>query len=932
MLRLLRIIMLSLPLLAAGAAVAGPAPTPEETVSATTFVVRGRGWGHGVGMGQWGAFGQAKRGIPYTSILAHYYPGTELTKVKSGRIRVLLLEGAGPYSLSSDVPLRVEDGGGATYDVDPGTYRIGKGLSLPIDGTRTRLEGPLTFRPGSEPLAVGGRSYRGAVVFQRVGKRLQVVNLVGLDAYTRGVVTEEVPDDWPLEAIKAQAVAARSYGLAAQRSGSIIYADTRSQVYNGIGGESTAGDRAVAATAGQILTFGGKVATTFYYSSSGGRTANVKDAFAGAQATPYLVSVPDPDDTLSPYHRWGPITFPATRVSKRLGVAGTSDMRTVPATGRAREVIVTGRAGDERIPASTVRFALELRSTWITIGALTLSRPKQPLAAGGTEALTGTIRGVKGPIQLQQRTGGSWETVGDVKPAADGSFSVEIGPTTTTPYRLTAADGVIGPALRVPVSPARRLAGRASLSSAVERSSAAFAVNDPLAASQWHLARIRAFDYWPVLPALAPVPVAVIDTGVDLGHPDLAGRVIASRSFVGGSVDDTLGHGTFVAGLIAATVNNAEGIAGIAFPAQLIVAKVADPDGDIDAGSEAQAIRWAVSRGARVINLSLGGLRDPVNRSRDTFSQAEADAIAYARSKGVVVVAAVGNGDSTPRTPWRYADYPAALPHVIGVSAIGQSGSVPRFSNRDAVFNDLAAPGQSLVSTLPRKLTAPQAQCVPQGYSPCGPADYRDGSGTSFAAAQVSAAAALLLAARPDLAPDQVATVIERAASDANSSTGCPGCPLGRDALSGWGTLDVTAALQALALPLPTADRHEPNDDAGSRAATLYGTDVTAQATLDFWDDQTDVYRVKLRAGDRLKAVLRGPQRSETRLALWRPGTEHVEGLSPSIHRRRVAQSSQTGPNQVLSHWIDRSGWYFLQAKMTKPGSGAYTLRIEKAR
>lgn len=478
----------------------------------------------------------------------------------------------------------------------------------------------------------------------------------------------------------------------------------------------------------------------------------------------------------------------------------------------------------------------------------------------------------------------------------------------------------------------RRPAVLAAAPSTAQRPAATtFSTNDPLAAAQWHLARIRAFDFWPVLPSLSPVPVAVIDTGIDLGHPDLAGKVIASRSFVGGTVDDTVGHGTFVAGLIAAAVDNAEGIAGVAFPAQLIVAKVAGPEGDIDTGDEAKAIRWAVNRGARVVNLSLGGLRDPVKASRDTFSQAEADAIAYARSKGAVVVAAVGNGDDTPRTPWPYADYPAALPHVIGVSAVTESGSVPRFSNRDAVYNDIAAPGQSVVSTLPRKVTASQAQCVEQGYSMCGPADFRDGAGTSFAAAQVSAAAAVLFATRPDLTPDQVSALIERTSVDATAATGCAGCLAGRDAYSGWGTLDVTAALEALALPLPPADRYESNDDAGTRAATLYGATISAQATLDFWDDQTDVYRVRLRAGERVRAVLRGPQRTETRLALWRPGTERVEGLSPDIQRRRLAQSKRVGSNQAMSQQVEESGWYFVQVKITRPGAGAYTLRIEKS-
>ena len=103
-----------------------------------------------------------------------------------------------------------------------------------------------------------------------------------------------------------------------------------------------------------------------------------------------------------------------------------------------------------------------------------------------------------------------------------------------------------------------------------------------------------------------------------------------------------------------------------------------------------------------MINLSLGGLRDPLDRKQDTYSQLEQDAIAYAYANGAVVVAAVGNGDQAPKSPWPYASYPAALPHVLGVSALAPDGSVPAFSNRDAVYNDIAAPGVGIVSTLPR--------------------------------------------------------------------------------------------------------------------------------------------------------------------------------------------------------------------------------------
>ena len=147
-------------------------------------------------------------------------------------------------------------------------------------------------------------------------------------------------------------------------------------------------------------------------------------------------------------------------------------------------------------------------------------------------------------------------------------------------------------------------------------------------------------------------------------------------------------------------------------------------DGTISLDAESAAIHWAVDHGARVINLSLGGLRDPGEPSDDTYSALEAAAVAYAVSKGVVVVAAVGNSDQAPTTPWNYASYPAALPHVIGVGALAQDGSVPLFSDRDPVFVDLAAPGQGVLSTFPRALTAARPACVDQGYSDCAGDEY----------------------------------------------------------------------------------------------------------------------------------------------------------------------------------------------------------------
>jgi Subtilase family len=453
--------------------------------------------------------------------------------------------------------------------------------------------------------------------------------------------------------------------------------------------------------------------------------------------------------------------------------------------------------------------------------------------------------------------------------------------------------------------------------------------NDPLFARQWYVTQDHAFDAWPTqLPNLAPVEVAVIDSGIDLGHPEFEGRIGAEKSFVGGNVTDHQGHGTFVAGEIAAALDNGQGIAGIAFPAELIIAKVVGPDGTIDPQTEAKAIRWAVNQGARVVNLSIGGLRDPLHPARDTFSVDEERAVEYARSQGAVVVAAVGNGDEAPTSPWPYASYPAALPHVIGVSSLAEDGNVSSFSNRDPIYNDISAPGEDILSTFPRFLTAQRPSCVDQGYSDCGTLEYVHARGTSFAAPQVSAAAALLLAAHPELTADQVVWLLERSADDVNASTGCRHCPPLRDALSGWGRLDIAATLQAANGPLPSPDHYEANDDAGSDARTIYGRNLDLKATIDFWDDQTDVYRVKVRKRQKITAALDGPSGTHLGLILWKPGTQHVEGFA--AQRRRATAAIGSGASERLAYRAKAGGWYYLEVKITAPGSGPYTLRITK--
>lgn len=451
-----------------------------------------------------------------------------------------------------------------------------------------------------------------------------------------------------------------------------------------------------------------------------------------------------------------------------------------------------------------------------------------------------------------------------------------------------------------------------------------------LASDQWYLSMDRAWDYWSQPPQLKEVKVAVIDSGIDYGHPEFAGQIAAGKSFVDASWKvDTDGHGTFVAGLIAAKPANGQGIAGLAFNAKLLIAKVVPPDDSgVNPAAEVAAIKWAVHEGARVINLSLGGTRDPQDLRLDQYSPAERNAIEYAVSKNVVVVAAAGNGTESPSIPWIYADYPAALPHVIGVAALRQNGSVPAYSNRDAVFVDIAAPGDNIVSTIPRNLIdTTQPDCVGVPYSTCGPPEFRDAIGTSFAAPQVSAAAALLLGVDPNLTSDQVSWLLERSALDENPSTGCPNCAAGRDSLTGWGRLDIDRALTMLEEgKAPTPDKYEPNDEAGDgglsyNGAHPFGLPRTITASLDYWDDPIDVYSISLAKGRRLFVRLSPSARDAAALVLWKPGTQRVDGPT-ALPAEQAATGGSAGDGRRLSYLVPASGTYYIEVRYAQHARG----------
>ena len=417
---------------------AGPGLTTTGAVLTSTapsaLVVSGHGWGHGLGLSQWGAYGYAKHGWTYDRILAHYYTGTTLGDAKVASVRVLLAS-AKQVAVESASPWTVVDSAGTKAALDPGRIVLKGKLAL---ADHPDLVPPYTFT-ASQPLLVARVPYRGRMRVSTDGKIVQVVDTIGLEAYLKGVVPAEMPSAWPLEALKAQAVAARSYALANVTAGKQfdVYGDTRDQVYGGVKAETANASAAVEATKGQVVLYQGKVARTLFFSTSGGRTGSAAEATG--TGVPYLVPVADPYDTASPYHDWGPVTLDAASVAKKLKLA--SPIADVQATrgpsGRVKSVVVV--SDDESqvtLTGSQVRTALDLRSTWFTPALLQLLPKAKTMIYGGAVSLTGRARGVDA-LSLEARPFGlDWTPAGELILGADSSFATIVRPAIGTDYRL----------------------------------------------------------------------------------------------------------------------------------------------------------------------------------------------------------------------------------------------------------------------------------------------------------------------------------------------------------------------------------------------------------------------------------------------------------------------------------------------------------------
>ena len=288
--------------------------------------------------------------------------------------------------------------------------------------------------------------------------------------------------------------------------------------------------------------------------------------------------------------------------------------------------------------------------------------------------------------------------------------------------------------------------------------------NDPLfRTNQWAMQRIGASRAWAISQGSA-IRVAVVDSGIDLNHPEFAGRLLAGKNYVtpGATPQDDSGHGTHVSGIIGAALNNGEGVAGLAPHVLIDPRKVLNSLNSGTVANIAQAIRDAADGGAKIINLSL---------TTDQPSSVLESAVNYALGKGILLVGAVGN--SAPNPVW----WPAAYPGVLAVAATDRSDQRTYYSHTGAV--DLAAPGglssQLIHSTWPTGINCPTV----------GP-NYCTAVGTSMSAAFVSGTAALVWGTRPDLSLVQIKNILLETAR----KTGAPSTDVGA------GRLDVQAAVR----------------------------------------------------------------------------------------------------------------------------------------
>jgi stage II sporulation protein D len=462
----------------------------QAAVAASTFFVRGGGNGHGIGMSQYGAYGYALHGKSYQFILAHYYQGTTLGHTHPNQtVRVLLYTGSAVFS-GATAAAGTSLNPSANYTVDA----ISSSELAVYDQSGKRVatsSAPLTATGPGAVTAVGLGQYRGDLEFRPNGfGGVETINALGLDDYVRGVIAAEMPASWSQQALDAQAVAARTYAITTSVSGNgfTLYPDTRSQMYDGVRAETASTNAAVAATSGQIVSYGGRPVATYFFSSSGGHTEDVQNVWPGATPEPWLRGVPDPYDNAGgdPYHQWGSQMSVAAAAAKlATWVKGSLVGIRVTKSGASPRILtaqVVGTRGSVNVTGLQLQHAFGLLTTYASFttisstatsgaavsgtgsgqggsgqagsgqsgsgasGLPNLLVPVSPALAGPNHELTGTVfPATAGASVAVQGTNGS--TVGTVRLSASGQYTVAVPRAGT--YRIACA-GLAGPWVKVP--------------------------------------------------------------------------------------------------------------------------------------------------------------------------------------------------------------------------------------------------------------------------------------------------------------------------------------------------------------------------------------------------------------------------------------------------------------------------------------------------
>lgn len=453
--------------------------------AATRVIVRGAGFGHGVGLSQYGAYGFAKRGTGYEEILRHYYRGTELRTLPQQQVVRVLLQSRRTITVSNVRGIAGNRG------LDPDTTYTARGFGSQVvlrtraGTTIGRYQAPLGLVGADGGLKLHGTAangvssgrYRGNLELRPSSVGMTAVNAVGLEDYVRGVISAESPASWPADALRAQAVVARTYAITTSKDGAGFdhYADTRSQVYHGIRAEYPSTDAAVRDTARQVVTYDGTPVVTYFFSTSGGRTEHVENSFAGADPKPWLRSVKDPYDDASPKHRWGPYRWTLTQAKRRFGSWVKGSFRGVKIVKRgASPRIVTaeviGSRGRTRVSGAAIRARLGLNDTWVTFRVIRTTSTKPTSSGDGKGGATPRAFGLATPdmparavlrgavqggassvgrrwLKVERRDGdGRWATAFETQARPDGTYRAAVR--RAGAYRVRAGADT-GPVVRV---------------------------------------------------------------------------------------------------------------------------------------------------------------------------------------------------------------------------------------------------------------------------------------------------------------------------------------------------------------------------------------------------------------------------------------------------------------------------------------------------